>query len=143
MPLQSAIDKTEEINKYDYDRMIKEFRSEESLQKMHREEKKMWEKKSEEYLKRVDEMKDYRADQYKKKKNALTKLLREKEQKLAARQKNQKESKMAEKQKRIEEMAKKEQAAIEKVEKYQVDLEKKRLILEKNTEEKSNNFHLI
>ena len=99
---------TANINKYDYDTMIKDLeattRHEDHLKKIRRK----WLEESKKYKEAVEHMKEYQEETYKKKNSELVNKLKKKDQVLLTVLKKNQQSKMKERQKAIESMMEKE-----------------------------------
>ena len=118
---------TANINKYDYDTMIKDLeattRHEDHLKKIRRK----WLDESKKYKEAVEHMKEFQEETYKKKNSDLVKKLKKNQQ-----------SKMKERQKAIESMMEKEKKSRENVQHFLQQQEKDRQKLEIDTNVKSN-----
>ena len=129
--------KTENINKYDYETMIKDMDTSARYQDHLKKEKKFWLDKSKKYKENVEHMKEFQEETYQKKNKELIEKLKKKEKILITSLQNKQKSRMKERQKAIELMMQKERLARENVEKYMIKQEKDRLQLEKNSSGKS------
>ena len=129
---------TANVNKYDYDAMIKDLetstRHEDLLKKM----KKKWQAESKKYKENVQHMKEFQEETYQKKNNDLIKKLKKKDQILLTALKNNQQSKMKERQKMIESMMEKEKKSRENVQNFLAKQEKDRQKLQIDTDGKSN-----
>ena len=126
-----------EINKYDYNTMIKDFevssRHNDYLKKI----KKKWLEESKKYKENVQHMKDFQEETYQKKnKDLMNKLIKKEKLLLTALENNQK-SKMKERQKAIDLMMEKEKLAKKNVENFLEQQEKDRQKLQEDTNGKS------
>ena len=129
---------TANINKYDYDTMIKDLeattRHEDHLKKIRRK----WLDESKKYKEAVEHMKEFQEETYKKKNSDLVKKLKKKDQILLTVLKKNQQSKMKERQKAIESMMEKEKKSRENVQHFLQQQEKDRQKLEIDTNVKSN-----
>ena len=129
---------TANINKYDYDTMIKDLeatsRHEDHLKKIRRK----WLDESKKYKEAVEHMKEFQEETYKKKNSDLVKKLKKKDQILFTVLKKNQQSKMKERQKAIESMMEKEKKSRENVQHFLQQQEKDRQKLEIDTNVKSN-----
>lgn len=143
--LLDVMKKTEDINSFDYTKMIKDFetstRHEEHLKKI----RKKWASVSKKYQETIDHMKELREETYKHKNAELIKKLKKKEQTLITSLENKQKDKMKDKEKAIALLMEKEKTAKENVEKFKEEQEKIRLQLERDTHQKSkkNIFNLF
>ena len=135
--LDNVVKNFEEINDYDYNKMMSDFemtaRHEDHLKKIRRK----WMEEGKKYKQKIERMKEEREEQYQKKNKALQRKLKEKDQLLLTALDASKKEKMAEKQKAIELLTQKEQQAKENVEKNLEEQEKERLLAAEMTNEKS------
>ena len=135
--LEEIIAKTEKINDFDYNRMIKDFetnaRHEEHLKKI----KKKRAAEMKKYEETIQHMKELREETYQRKNNELKKKLKNKEQLLITSLENKQKEQMKEKEKAIAEMVEKENQARKKVEQNMLEQEKERLQFERDIHDKS------
>ena len=128
---------TEEINDFDYKRMIKDFetnaRHQEHLKKI----KRKINAKSRKYDEALQRMKELKEETYKKRNNELKKKLQKKEEILITTLQNKDKNKMREKQRAITEMIERENQAKKNAERYMEEQEKNRLEFQKEIEERS------
>ena len=130
--------KTEEINTFDYNKMMKDF---ETSQRHHEHLKKIekkWKSVSKKYSETIEHMKEHREETYKKKNDELKRKLKKKEQVLITSLQNKQKDKMKDKERAIAELMEREKTARENVEAFLIEQEKERLQFEKETQEKSN-----
>lgn len=134
------IKNAEEINDYDYNKMMSDFemtsRHEDHLKKI----KRKWVEKGRKFRQTIERMKLEREEQYQNKNRELEKRLKMKEQTLLTALDATKQAKQAEKQRNIELLAQKEKQAKEIVEKNLEEQERQRLIAAELTQEKSKCF---
>jgi len=134
---------TANINKYDYDTMIKDLeattRHEDHLKKIRRK----WLEESKKYKEAVEHMKEYQEETYKKKNSELVKKLKKKDQVLLTVLKKNQQSKMKERQKAIESMMEKEKKSRENVQNFLKQQEKERQKLQIDTDVKSNYIYFF
>ncbi len=127
---------TEEVNNYDYKKMIKDFETNLRFENHFKKLRKKWEEEGKKYQTNLEHMKEFREDTYKKKNNDLINKLNHKESLLITSLENKQKNKMKEKEKAISQLMEKEKIAKENVEKYQEEQEKLRLIFEAQTHKK-------
>ena len=134
---------TANINKYDYDTMIKDLeattRHEDHLKKIRRK----WLEESKKYKEAVEHMKEYQEETYKKKNSELVNKLKKKDQVLLTVLKKNQQSKMKERQKAIESMMEKEKKSRENVQNFLKQQEKERQKLQIDTDVKSNYIYFF
>lgn len=125
--LEQVIHSAENINDFDYNKMISDFelstRHETYLKKI----KQRWEKEGRKYNERMSNMKGMREKEYKERNNKLKSKLAKKNELLITTLNEQREAKSAEKQRIIDELMEKELEAKRKVDDFQLDLEARRL----------------
>lgn len=130
----------EEINDYDYNKMMSDFemtsRHEDYLKKI----KRKWVEKGRKFRQTIERMKLEREEQYQNKNRELQKRLKMKDQTLLTALDATKQAKQAEKQRNIELLTQKEKQAKEIVEKNLEEQERQRLIAAELTQEKSKCF---
>ena len=130
--------KTEEINTFDYNKMMKDFETSQRHHEYLKKIEKKWKSVSKKYEETIEHMKEHREETYKKKNDDLKKKLKKKEQILITSLQNKQKDKMRDKERAIAELMEKERAARENVERFLIEQEKERLQFEKETQEKSN-----
>jgi len=127
---------TEEVNNYDYKKMIKDFETTLRFENHFKKLRKKWEEEGKKYQTNLEHMKEFREDTYKKKNKDLVNKLNHKESLLITSLENKQKNKMKEKEKAISQLMEKEKLAKENVEKYLEEQEKLRLIFEEETHKK-------
>ena len=119
--------KEENLNNYDYNKMIKDFESKERRENHFKKIKRRWASVGKHYDETIQKMKDLKEENFQRQNLALKKKLKEKENK----------NKIAEKQINILNLIKKEKAARENVQKFLYLQEEGRLRFEEETAQKS------
>ncbi len=131
------ISNTEEINDFDYKRMINDFevnaRHQEHLKKI----KKKIKAKSKKYEEAIQRMKEIREETYQKRNNELKKKIKQKEEILITTLQNKEKNKMRDKEKAIANMIERENQAKKNAEQYLEEQEKNRLEFQKIIQERS------
>ena len=129
---------TANVNKYDYDTMIRDLetstRHNDYLKKI----KKEFTDKSKKYKETIEHMKEYQEETYQKKNKELIKKLKKKDQILLTALKNSQKSKMKERQRIIESLMEKEKKSRQNVRNFLEKQEKERQKLQIDTDGKSN-----
>ena len=128
---------TEEINDFDYKRMIKDFETNARHQEYLKKIKRKINAKSRKYDEALQRMKELKEETYKKRNNELKKKLQKKEEILITTLQNKDKNKMREKQRAITEMIERENQAKKNAERYMEEQEKNRLEFQKEIEERS------
>ena len=121
--------KEENLNNYDYNKMIKDFESKERRENHFKKIKRRWASVGKRYNETIQKMKELKEENFKKQNLALKKKLKEKE--------NKEMNKIPEKQINILNLIKKEKAARENVQKFLCLQEEGRLRFEEDTTQKS------
>jgi len=119
--------KEENLNNYDYNKMIKDFESKERRENHFKKIKRRWASVGKHYDETIQKMKELKEENFIKQNLALKKKLKEKENK----------NKIPEKQINILNLIKKEKAARENVQKFLYLQEEGRLRFEEETAQKS------
>ena len=128
--------KTQEINKYDYTKMIKDFAADERFQNIKKKLKKKYQEENEKYLINIEHMKELREQNYIKKNTDLINRLKKKESLLITSLENIKLNKSKEKKKLIQiNLTKKNKARIN-VQKFLAEQEKHRIVFQNETNNK-------
>ena len=140
MDLINAVNRSEDINNYDYNKMMQDFETSARHEAQLRRIRKRWEEEGKRYNETIEKMKELREETYKKKNAALVKKLKKKEQLLLTQLENTNKEKMEEKQKNIQLMLEREKIARQNVEKYQQKLENDRLNFQNMNKEKCNYY---
>ena len=122
--------KTEEINTYDYKKMIKDFETNQRFENHIKKIKKKWEEEGKKYQTSIEHMKEYREETYKRKNRELVDKLNHKESLLITSLEHKQKDKLKEKERLIAQLMEKEKIAKENVEKYMEEQEKLRLIFQ-------------
>ena len=129
---------TANVNKYDYNTMLKDLESssrhEDHLKKI----KKKWMDESKKYKETIEHMKEYQEETYQKKNKELVKRLKKKEQILLTALKNNQKSRMKERQKMFEALMQKEKQSRQNVQNFLIKQEKERQKLQIDNNGKSN-----
>ena len=127
---------TQEVNDFDFKKMIKDLdvaqRHSDYIKKI----KKKWEGESKKYRETINHMKEFREESYVKKNENLVNKLNKKDKLLLTSIETKQKDKMQEKEKAIAIMMEKEKSARENVEKYMEEQEKLRQMFEKEVQEK-------
>lgn len=133
----NVVKDAEEINDYDYNKMMSDFetmtRHEEHLKKI----KKKWVDQGRKFRRTIKRMKLEREEHYQEKNKELERKLKQKNQTMLTALNSSNQAKMAEKTKNIELLCQKEKQAKENVEKKLSEQEQKRLLAAELTHEKS------
>jgi len=134
--LVDLVKEAQEMNEYDYNKMMSDFefstRHQAQLQKI----KKKWQNVGKKYDETIQRMKELREENYKKQNTALVKKLKKKDQVLLTALETTNKEKMAERKKNIEAMMEREKAARENVEKHLLEDEQTRKKFEEQINEK-------
>ena len=131
------ISNTEEINDFDYKRMINDFETSARHQEQLKKIKKKIKAKSKKYEEAIQRMKEIREETYKKRNNELKQKIQKKEEILITTLQNKEKNKMREKEKAIANMIERENQAKKNVEQYLEEQEKNRLEFQKVIQERS------
>lgn len=131
------LDRTKQICDYDYNKMLEDFRVETRQNNINDQKKKFWKDYSNNYERKIEEMKERNKIKFRERRLALQKRLKEKEKSIILAQNEILKSKQLEKQKIIGNLAQKELSAKKQVDEYQRELEMRRLQVERETEKKS------
>ena len=127
---------TQEVNDFDFKKMIKDLdvaqRHSDYIKKI----KKKWEGESKKYRETISHMKEFREESFLKKNQTLSNKLNEKEKLLLTSLETKQKDKMHEKEKAIALMMEKEKTARENVGKYMEEQEKIRQLFQKQNQEK-------
>ena len=134
---------TANVNKYDYNTMLKDLESssrhEDHLKKI----KKKWMDESKKYKETIEHMKEYQEETYQKKNKELVKRLKKKEQILLTALKNNQKSRMKERQKMFEALMQKEKQSRQNVQNFLIKQEKERQKLQIDNNGKSNYIFIL
>ena len=134
---------TANVNKYDYNTMLKDLESssrhEDHLKKI----KKKWMDESKKYKETIEHMKEYQEETYQKKNKELVKRLKKKEQILLTALKNNQKSRMKERQKMFEALMQKEKQSRQNVQNFLIKQEKERQKLQIDNNGKSNYIYIL
>ena len=134
---------TANVNKYDYNTMLKDLESssrhEDHLKKI----KKKWMDESKKYKETIEHMKEYQEETYQKKNKELVKRLKKKEQILLTALKNNQKSRMKERQKMFEALMQKEKQSRQNVQNFLIKQEKERQKLQIDNNGKSNYIYIF
>ena len=135
--------KTQEINKYDFTKMIKEFEADERFQNIKKNLKKKYQEENEKYLINIEHMKELREQNYIKKNKALRNRLKKKENLLITSLENIKLNKSKEKRKLIQINLNKKNNAKINVQKFLAEQEKNRIVFQNETNNKCKYIYII
>ena len=135
--------KTQEINKYDFTKMIKEFEADERFQNIKKNLKKKYQEENEKYLINIEHMKELREQNYIKKNKALRNRLKKKENLLITSLENIKLNKSKEKRKLNQINLNKKNKAEINVQKFLAEQEKNRIIFQNETNNKCKYIYII
>ena len=135
--------KTQEINKYDFTKMIKEFEADERFQNIKKNLKKKYQEENEKYLINIEHMKELREKNYIKKNKALRNRLKKKENLLITSLENIKLNKSKEKRKLNQINLNKKNKAEINVQKFLAEQEKNRIIFQNETNNKCKYIYII
>lgn len=135
--------KTQEINKYDFTKMIKEFEADERFQNIKKNLKKKYQEENEKYLINIEHMKELREQNYIKKNKALRNRLKKKENLLITSLENIKLNKSKEKRKLIQINLNKKNKAEINVQKFLAEQEKNRIVFQNETNNKCKYIYII
>ena len=135
--LTDFLNETEEVNKYDYDTMIKDLETSSRHQEYLRKIRKKWMEESKKYKENIEHMKEFQEETYRKKNRDLINKLKKKEKLLLTSLENNQKTRMLERQKVIESMIEKEKLAKKNVENFLLKQEKDRQKLQMATDGKS------
>jgi len=135
--------KTQEINKYDFTKMIKEFEADERFQNIKKNLKKKYQEENEKYLINIEHMKELREQNYIKKNKALRNRLKKKENLLITSLENIKLNKSKEKRKLIQINLNKKNKAKINVQKFLAEQEKNRIVFQNETNNKCKYIYII
>ena len=135
--------KTQEINKYDFTKMIKEFEADERFQNIKKNLKKKYQEENEKYLMNIEHMKELREQNYIKKNKALRNRLKKKENLLITSLENIKLNKSKEKRKLIQINLNKKNKAKINVQKFLAEQEKNRIVFQNETNNKCKYIYII
>ena len=135
--LTDFLNETEEVNKYDYDTMIKDLETSSRHQEYLRKIRKKWMEESKKYKENIEHMKEFQEETYRKKNRDLINKLKKKEKLLLTSLENNQKTRMLERQKVIESMIEKEKLAKKNVENFLLKQEKDRQKLQFDTDGKS------
>ena len=127
---------TQEINDFDYKKMIKDLEVAQRHSDYIKKIKKKWEGESKKYRETISHMKEFREESYLKKNQTLSNKLNKKEKLLITSLETKQKDKMHEKEKAIALMMEKEKTARENVGKYMEEQEKIRQLFQKEMQEK-------
>ena len=127
---------TQEINDFDYKKMIKDLEVAQRHSDYIKKIKKKWEGESKKYRETISHMKEFREESYLKKNQTLSNKLNKKEKLLITSLETKQKDKMHEKEKAIALMMEKEKSARENVGKYMEEQEKIRQLFQKEMQEK-------
>ena len=122
--------KTEEINDYDYKKMIKDFETSQRFENHIKKIKKRWEEEGKKFQTSIEHMKEFREETYKRKNKELINKLNQKETLLITSLEHKQKDKMKEKERAIALLMEKEKIAKENVEKFMEEQEKLRLLFQ-------------
>ena len=135
--LTDFLNETEEVNKYDYNTMIKDLETSSRHQEYLRKLRKKWMEESKKYKDNIEHMKEFQEESYRKKNKDLINKLRKKEKLLLTSLENNQKTRMIERQKAIDSMMEKEKLARKNVENFMQQQEKDRQKLQNTTNKKS------
>ena len=135
--------KTQEINKYDFTKMIKEFEADERFQNIKKNLKKKYQEENEKYLINIEHMKELREQNYIKRNKALRNRLKKKENLLITSLENIKLNKSKEKRKLIQINLNKKNKAKINVQKFLAEQEKNRIVFQNETNNKCKYIYII
>ena len=135
--LTDFLNETEEVNKYDYNTMIKDLETSSRHQEYLRKLRKKWMEESKKYKDNIEHMKEFQEETYRKKNKDLINKLRKKEKLLLTSLENNQKTRMLERQKAIDSMMEKEKLARKNVENFMQQQEKDRQKLQNTTNKKS------
>ena len=135
--------KTQEINKYDFTKMIKEFEADERFQNIKKNLKKKYQEENEKYLINIEHMKELREQNYIKRNKALRNRLKKKENLLITSLENIKLNKSKEKRKLIQINLNKKNKAEINVQKFLAEQEKNRIVFQNETNNKCKYIYII
>jgi len=135
--------KTQEINKYDFTKMIKEFEADERFQNIKKNLKKKYQEENEKYLINIEHMKELREQNYIKRNKALRNRLKKKENLLITSLENIKLNKSKEKRKLIQINLNKKNKAKLNVQKFLAEQEKNRIVFQNETNNKCKYIYII
>ena len=135
--LVSLVKEAQEMNEYDYNKMMSDFefstRHQAQLQKI----KKKWQNIGKKYDETIQRMKEMREENYKKKNAALIKKLKKKDQVLLTALETTNKEKMSDRRKNVIALMEREKSAREKVERFLIEDEKNRKRFAEQINEKS------
>ena len=135
--------KTEEINDYDYKKMIKDFEVSQRFENHIKEIKKKWKEEGKKFQTSIEHMKEFREQTYQRKNRELINKLNHKESLLLTAIEHKQKDKIKEKERAIAVLMEKEKIAKENVEKNIGEQEKLRLIFEQETQKKCTFINLL
>ena len=135
--LTDFLNRTEEVNQYDYNSMIKDLETSSRHQEYLKKIRKKWMEESKKYKENIEHMKEFQEETYQKKNKELVNKLKKKEKLLLTSLENNQKTRMKERQKAIDAMMEKEKLARENVANFLIQQEKDRLKLQKTTDGKS------
>ena len=135
--LVSLVKEAQEMNEYDYNKMMSDFefstRHQAQLQKI----KKKWQNIGKKYDETIQRMKEMREENYKKQNAALIKKLKKKDQVLLTALESTNKEKMSDRRKNVIALMEREKSAREKVERFLIEDEKNRKRFAEQINEKS------
>ena len=134
---------TFDVNNYDYQKMIKDFETNQRFENHYKKLRKKWEEEGKKYQLSLEHMKEYREELYKKRNKDLVNKLNRKESLLITSLENKQKIKKKEKEEAISLLIEKEKLAKENVEKFMEEQERLRLIFEEETQKKCTSIYII
>ena len=134
---------TFEVNNYDYQKMIKDFETNQRFENHYKKLRKKWEEEGKKYQLSLEHMKEYKEELYKKRNKDLVNKLNHKESLLITSLENKQKIKRKEKEEAISQLIEKEKLAKENVEKFMEEQERLRLIFEEETQKKCTSIYLL
>ena len=130
--MKNAYKQEEELNNYDYNKMIKDFESRERRENHYRKIKRKWASVGKRFNETIQKMKDLKEENFKQQNLALKNKLKEKQ--------SREHNKVIEKKINILNLIKREKTARENVKKFLCLQEEGRLKFEEDTTQKSKNY---
>ena len=134
---------TFDVNNYDYQKMIKDFETNQRFENHYKKLRKKWEEEGKKYQLSLEHMKEYREELYKKRNKDLVNKLNRKESLLITSLENKQKIKKKEKEEAISQLIEKEKLAKENVEKFMEEQERLRLIFEEETQKKCTSIYIL
>lgn len=134
--MKEIVKNTEDINNYDFSKMIKDFETSQRCEMNQKKIKKKWEDIGKKYKMNIELIKELKEEKFKKRSRNLMSQIKKKEALLITSLETQQKNRLREKKRAISLLLEKKKLANEIVEKFEGEREQKRLIFEKTTKKK-------